>query len=68
MSDEEETLEFHGVRVLRETDATLCCVGESGRERWVPKSVVHDDSFVWRTGDFGTLLVKLWWAEKNGWA
>jgi len=33
---------------------------------WVPKSVLHDDSEVWKKGDEGDLVVKHWWAEKNG--
>lgn len=37
-----------------------------GKETWVPQSVVHDDSEVWKVGDEGTLVVKQWWAEKNG--
>ncbi len=62
----EETVEIHHVTVIRETELALCCRGESGKDRWVPKSVVHDDSYVWKTGNSGTLLVKRWWAEKNG--
>jgi hypothetical protein len=37
-----------------------------GKNIWVPKSVVHDDSEVYKVGDEGELLVKRWWAEKNG--
>lgn len=33
---------------------------------WIPKSVVHDNSEVWKMGDEGKLVVKKWWAEKNG--
>lgn len=64
----QDAFEIRGVRCVRETENALCCVGESGRERWVPKSVVHDDSFVFEAGQSGTLTVKLWWAQKNGWA
>jgi len=66
--DSKDAFEIEGVRCVRETDAAICCVGASGRERWVPKSVVHDDSFVFETGQSGTLVVKRWWAEKQGWA
>jgi len=34
--------------------------------RWIPKSVLHDDSEVYQTGDTGKVIVKQWWAEKNG--
>lgn len=33
----------------------------------VPKSVVHDDSPVFEEGHEGTLIVKYWFAEKEGW-
>ncbi len=36
---------------------------------WVPISVIHDDSEIFeRTGENseGTLIVKQWWAEKEG--
>lgn len=66
--DSDDAFEIEGVRCIRETADAICCVGASGRERWVPKSVVHDDSFVFVVGSSGTLTVKRWWAEKNGWA
>lgn len=33
---------------------------------WIPKSVVHADSEVWKSGDEGKLVVKAWWAKTNG--
>jgi hypothetical protein len=33
---------------------------------WIPVSVVHDDSECWDSGTEGTLIVKSWWAEKQG--
>lgn len=44
--------------------ALLVRIGD--KEVWVPQSVVHDDSEVFKDGDEGTFVVKLWWAEKNG--
>ena len=40
---------------------------DADEEFWVPKSVVHDDSEVYsmKNGS-GSLVVKQWWAEKNG--
>lgn len=36
--------------------------------RWVPKSQIHEDSEVFDEDDHrsGTLVVKQWWAEKEG--
>lgn len=37
--------------------------------RWIPRSVVHEDSDVppdARNGDEGELFVAQWWAEKEG--
>lgn len=44
--------------------ALLVLIGD--KETWVPQSVVHDDSEIYKVGDEGTLVVKRWWAEKNG--
>lgn len=36
---------------------------------WVPKSVITDDSEVWKKDqEPGSLIVKRWFAEKEGWA
>jgi len=55
------------VNVTRETEKALLCVpeDEEGKQLWIPKSVVHDDSEVWKKGDEGKLVVKAWYAEKN---
>lgn len=39
-------------------------------EGWVPKACVHDDSEVFDAGDnaSGRLVIKTWWAEREGWA
>ena len=40
-----------------------------GEEIWVPNKCIHDDSEVWESskrGDIGNLVVRFWWAEKNG--
>ena len=38
---------------------------ETGDEKWVPKSVIHDDSEIWKAGQAGRLVVLGWWAEKE---
>lgn len=39
---------------------------EEKPERWIPLSVIHDDSECYEDGTEGELVVHLWWAEKNG--
>lgn len=34
---------------------------------WLPKAVIHDDSEVYKKETTGKLLVKYWFAEKEGW-
>ena len=52
-----------------ETAAALRVIisGESS-PRWIPKSVVHDDSEVFDATDNnkGLLVIKGWWARKEG--
>lgn len=52
----------------KQTDLALL-VEIEGDEYWVPKSVVEQESAVTSPEDDereGTLVVKKWWAEKNG--
>ena len=53
-------------KITRETDkAVLAKIGN--KEIWIPKSCIHDDSeaFSMESAE-GTIVVKRWWAEKNG--
>jgi len=35
---------------------------------WIPKSAIHDDSEVWKTGqETGALVIHGWLADKRGW-
>jgi len=53
-------------KIIRETDKALL-IRANDKDIWVPKSVVHDDSEVFdMENDEGTVVVKRWWAEKNG--
>jgi len=56
--------------VLKESTSglALLCRLESGEERWIPKSMIHDDSEVYDAGDnsSGELVIKGWWAEQEG--
>ena len=46
--------------------ALLVTIGT--KEVWIPKSVIHDDSEVYRESDTtpGKLVLKGWWARKEG--
>lgn len=61
-----EVEEFDGVEAKRETDKALLCVFEGGREEWIPKSQIDDESKVRAEGDLGTLVVTKWIAEQKG--
>lgn len=58
------------VRVIGETDKAIKCVrggfSDPSPAFWVPKSVLHDDSEVSKNADKGKLIVKQWYADKEG--
>ena len=55
------------VECIRETAKSILLRDLCDKEFWVPKSIVHDDSEVWKLGDEGKLVVKTWWAERENW-
>lgn len=59
------TAEFEDVECIAETtDSILVLVG--GKEHWIPKNQINDDSEVYEKGGEGTLIVTQWIAEKEG--
>lgn len=60
-----EKVEFHDVEVKHETDKALL-VDIEGEEVWIPKSVIDDDSEVYKSGTEGTLIIPEWFSKKNG--
>ena len=50
---------------VRETDAAILVELDSGDKKWLPKSIIHDDSEVWKEGQTGELVVDRWFAEKE---
>lgn len=52
-------------KITRETEKAVLYV-HGDNETWVPKSVIHDDSEIWKRGEEGVLTVESWWASKNG--
>lgn len=61
---------FDDVKALRGTERALLCRlttdGGESREVWVPRSQITDDSEVYEIGDEGQLVVKSWFAEREG--
>jgi len=55
-------------RVIRATDKALLCELETGDEKWIPQSMIHDDSEVYDDGDNseGELVLHEWFASKAG--
>lgn len=60
-----ESIEIDDVTVEAETDLALLCIIDD-KQRWIPKSVVHEDSEVQSEGDTGTMAIMRWFAEKEG--
>jgi len=61
----DEVVEFDDVIAFRESFKGLCVLIE-GELLWLPKVVIDGDSEVKRKGDRGSLMVSLWWANKQG--
>ena len=55
------------VECITENPKSIVLKDLCDKEFCIPKSVIHDDSEVWKFGDKGRLIVKTWWAEKEGW-
>lgn len=67
MSD--DTFSVEDVVIERETHlAVLVRIDGDDDPVWVPKSVIHDNSEIWKAGqEPGTLVVHAWWAHRQGW-
>jgi hypothetical protein len=64
--EESEPVVFKNTTCLRESPRAML-VRIDGKERWVPKSVVHDDSEVFdaKENATGKLVLVGWWAREN---
>ena len=58
---------FKNVVCTKQT-AQAICVRIDDEERWVPQSLVHDDSECHAAGTEGTLVIPEWFAKKEGFA
>ena len=59
---------FEKVLCSAETEKAIFVYGVTDSEDgiWVPKSLVDDDSEVYKKGDEGTLVLPEWFAVKEG--
>ena len=70
--DDDVGADFPDSKVVKETDrAVLCDIAlekHQTRRIWIPKSIIHDDSEVFDATEHskGKLILKTWWAEKEG--
>lgn len=65
MSKDDGLVTFEEVSVTMERDKSLCCRID-GDDVWVPKSLIHDNSEVYKMGSEGELVVPEWWAIEKG--
>jgi len=65
MGRRSEPVTITDVTVDHETDMALKCIIE-GKEYWIPKSQIDDDSEVSALGDEGTLVIPEWLAIEKG--
>lgn len=63
---DDEVEEYEDVKCIAETRDALR-LEHADWDRWVPKSVVHDDSEVYALGHKGKLVIKRWFVEKEKW-
>lgn len=58
---------FEGARCIAESDKAIRVELSSGTRHWIPKSVLSEDSEVYKVDeDAGKLIVKSWFCEKEG--
>ena len=60
-----ETIEFRGVKIVRESDLAVCC-RIAGQDHWIARERVLSGSSVVSFGDHGTLVLARQFAEDRG--
>lgn len=65
MPPHDECVEFESVRCISQTQKAIL-VRIDDKEHWIPQTMIDDDSEVWRKGDEGTLVIREWFAVKEG--
>lgn len=61
----EDFVEYEGIVCNKDTDKAIL-VKIEGKECWIPKSQIHDDSEVYKKGTDGKLIISQWIAEQKG--
>lgn len=56
---------FEGVRAIRDTSAAVL-VDVDGIEVWIPKSLIDEDSEVYKADTDGELIIPEWLATEKG--
>ncbi len=70
--EDDAGFEFENCEVKRETELAVLILAndpdfdKDDAGRWVPKSCLHDNSEIWKTGDKGRVVIKGWFAKKEG--
>jgi hypothetical protein len=63
---DECTVAIDGAKCLRESKRAIF-VRALDQTFWVPQSVVHADSEVYRENDEGNLVLMQWWVRQQPW-
>lgn len=65
------TFSVEKCEAVHQTDGALLVESENfdsdDCKEWIPQSVIHEHSEVWKMGTSGTLVIKEWFAKKKGW-
>lgn len=64
LDSDQEPIDVPDVTCVGATSLALHVRLANGRERWVPRSTLHDSSELQQEGDEGVLSVHAWWAEE----
>ncbi len=60
-----QTASFKNVTVVRETQLAILCKID-GKEEWIAKSQIDEDSEVYEEGTEGELIISEWLAKEKG--
>jgi hypothetical protein len=60
------TIRIEDCECIKETGLAILVLIGGEVEKWIPQSVVSEDSEVWSEGDVGDLVIKSWFAKKEG--
>lgn len=63
----DRTVTIVGAKCLRQSKRAIFVRFLDVSPVWVPQSVVHADSEVYRENDVGTLVLMEWWARQQAW-